>query len=348
MPKVVDYKPINISVIEQRADLLSKIREFFKQERVLEVDTPLLCKYAGTAVHLDPFICIEPEEYQTKSNFLDVNCNHNFKFLQTSPEYAMKRLLVSGSPDIFQICKAFRSNEIGNLHNPEFTILEWYRLGFDHHKLMENVGNLLNFSLTVNDQHNFSNNIIYKHCKYSYREIFIKYLSCDPIIASLSELKKLVKDNINLSKDFLDGLYKQDCQELLFNHFVEPNLLGEDKIWFIYDYPIEQAALSKIVLDQNNDLVAQRFEVYINGIELANGYHELLDVDSQKQRFLEDQARRKQLGKIHIPIDEYFMSALEQGLPSCSGVALGVDRLLMLKIKAKSLKEVILFPWEIA
>lgn len=324
---MINWQPNNISVIYERADLLSKIREFFNQENVLEVDTPLLCSYGATAAHIDPLICKDQKD--------------NLKFLQTSPEYAMKRLLATGSPDIFQICKAFRANEIGKLHNPEFTMLEWYRLGFDHHKLMENVSNLLLFVLQTKD-------IKYVIHKQSYRELFIKYVNCDPIVANLNELKSLIINNIDLSNNFLDDLNKQDCQELLFNHFVEPNLVGDNKIWFVYDYPKEQAALAKIVMDQNQNQVAERFEVYINGIELANGYHELLDVNLQKKRFKEEQLARQKLDKLSIPIDHYFIAALEHGLPVCSGVALGIDRLLMLKIKAKSLKEVILFPWEIA
>lgn len=367
---MISGQPNNVAIIKQRAALLSKIREFFKQEKVLEVDTPLLCTYAATAMHIDPFICLSSKDFKL-NNINDKNMNHNYlKFLQTSPEYAMKRLLAAGSEDIFQICKAFRADEIGNLHNPEFTILEWYRLGIDHHQLMENVGNLLNFVLSINidsehfnainihsepkdlnidisiNKHDIMNNY-YKIYKKSYREIFIKYVDCDPITSSLNQLKKLIIDNINLSKEFFASLTKQDCQELLFNHFVEPNLLGDKIIWFIYDYPVEQAALAKISTDSNNLQVAQRFEVYINGIELANGYHELLDVNLQLQRFTEDQLRRKTLGKFYIPIDHYFIDALEHGLPACSGVALGIDRLLMLQLQAKTLQEVILFPWGI-
>ncbi len=340
---MISWQPNNLSVIHERAALLSKIREFFKQENVLEVDTPLLCRYAGTAVHIDPFVCknLKDNLDYLLDNKLSEQVNHNLKFLQTSPEYAMKRLLAAGSSDIFQICKAFRANEIGKLHNPEFTMLEWYRLGFDHYKLMENVSNLLLFVLATKD----TKYVIHKQ---SYRELFIKYLNCDPIVANLIELKKLIINNINLSSDFLDDLDMQGCQELLFNHFVEPNFMGDNKIWFVYDYPKEQAALAKIVMDQNQDQVAERFEVYINGIELANGYHELLDVHLQKKRFLKEQLIRKTLSKLSIPIDHYFIAALEHGLPSCSGVALGIDRLLMLKIKAKSLEEVILFPWDIA
>ncbi|MGI9214287.1 MAG: amino acid--tRNA ligase-related protein, partial [Gammaproteobacteria bacterium] len=263
---MISWQPNNLSVIQERAALLSKIREFFKQENVLEVDTPLLCRYAGTAVHIDPFICKDPKDNldYLLDNTLSEQVNNNLKFLQTSPEYAMKRLLAAGSSDIFQICKAFRANEIGKLHNPEFTMLEWYRLGFDHYKLMENVSNLLLFVLETKD----TKYVVHKQ---SYRELFIKYLNCDPIVANLIDLKMLIINNINLSSDFLDDLDMQGCQELLFNHFVEPNFMGDNTIWFVYDYPKEQAALAKIVVDQNQDQVAERFEVYINGIELANG-----------------------------------------------------------------------------
>jgi len=317
----------NLSLIKQRAVLLASIREFFKQQSVLEIETPLLCQHAATSLHIDPI-------------------GASGRFLQTSPEYAMKRLLSAGSGDIFQLCKAFRGSEIGNLHNPEFTILEWYRVGFNHHQLITDVDNLLNNILS-------DVNIRYKINKISYREIFIKYLKLDPVLSSLSELKKLVINNIELSEQFKisinkDNFTKKDCQELLFSNCIEPKISKNHTIWFIYDYPVEQAELSNITTDQDGAKIAERFEVYVNGVEIANGYHELLDATLQKNRFLENQQMRQKLGKPHLEIDPYLIEALHFGMPNCSGVALGVDRLLMIKTQAKSIRDVLCFPWDVA
>lgn len=312
--------------IKQRALLLDNIRAFFKNLAVLEVETPLLCQYAPTMVHIDPI-----------SVMLS---NNSTRFLQTSPEYAMKRLLAAGIGDIFQICKAFRGMESGVRHNPEFTMLEWYRVNFNHHQLMQEVIALLNYC-----------GINYKNCLISYREIFKKYVNTDPGIASLTELKQIIKNNINLTDDFksfmLNQATIQDCQELLFSNLVEPNL-EHNIIWAIYNYPKEQSALAKVSKEPDGYFVAERFEIYINGIELANGYHELLDPIAQQQRFIEDQNLREQLGKNYLAIDNYLIEALKHGLPSCSGVALGVDRLLMLITGMSNLEQVLCFPWDIA
>ncbi|MGD0465265.1 MAG: EF-P lysine aminoacylase EpmA [Gammaproteobacteria bacterium] len=315
----------NIAIIKQRAEILNTIRNFFKKHNVLEVETPMLSQYSATAPYIDPIAVVGNEGFK--------------RFLQTSPEYAMKRLLAAGIGDIFQLSKVFRGMEVGKLHNPEFTMLEWYRIGVDHHKLMEEMVELFRVC-----------GINYEVCKISYREIFIKYLQIDPVLADLQKLKTLVYNNIKLSEQFKNSIInatKQDCQELLFNHCIEPNL-ELNKILFIYNYPKEQAALAKVNKDQDGVEVAERFEVYINGVELANGYHELLDPVLQEQRFLADQDLRKKLGKPHLEIDPYLIAALKHGMPSCSGVALGIERLLMLIIKTNSIRDVLCFPWDIA
>lgn len=331
----LDWRPsCAIKVLQDRAKLLQQVREFFAVRKVIEVDTPLIGSYSATALHIDPIAVIDDPGDRLISN--------KSRFLQTSPEYAMKRLLAAGSNDIFQICKAFRAKEAGRLHNPEFTMLEWYRCNFDHHQLMQEVTELLLYVLTDVD-------ISYQINKLSYREIFYKGVNVDPISTSLSDLRKLVKSKINLSKGLqadMANASKQDCQELLFTHIVEPMISQQNQVWCIYDYPEEQAALSRIVLDQFGDPVGQRFEVYVNGIELANGYHELTDAEIQYQRFVADQAQRKILNKQVLEIDPYLIAALEFGLPACSGVALGLDRLLMLKNKADEISEVICFPYD--
>ena len=315
----------NLTIIKQRTELLANIRSFFKKLNVLEVETPMLCQYSITAPHIDP---------------VEVSFKAGVKrFLQTSPEYAMKRLLAAGFGDIFQICKVFRGMEVGALHNPEFTMLEWYRIGIDQHKLIEEIAKLL-----------IACGINYAINKISYREIFNKYLKIDPVLADLKELKDLVYSKIKLSEQFkesMDNANKKDCQELLFSHCVEPNL-ASNQVYFIYNYPIEQAELAKINQEQDGENIAERFEVYINGVELANGYHELLDPILQQQRFLADQYMRRELGKPHLEIDPYLIAALNNGLPSCSGVALGVDRLLMVITQTNLMEGVICFPWNIA
>lgn len=319
----------SLAYIKQRSQLLNNIRVFFNARSVLEVETPLLCQHAPTMPHIDPIaVAIH-----------DISSKTSNRFLQSSPEYAMKRLLAYGSGDIFQICKAFRGQEQGVLHNPEFTMLEWYRVDFDHHQLMQEVIELLQYC-----------GINYNVIKKTYREVFYKYLKLDPVLADLSELQKCVYNNINLSsqgKNFINNASKQDCQEILFSQIVEPNL-DHNTIWLIYNYPKEQAALAKIISDYDDIEVAARFEVYIDGVELANGFYELADPVLQRQRFIEDQNIRTKLIKPYLEIDPYFMQALEHGLPTCSGIALGVDRLLMLKVQAVSIDQVINFPWNIA
>ncbi len=320
----------NFSSIKERAILLNQIRDFFKQQNVLEVETPLLCQYAPTSLHIDPMIV-------TASG-------NKLRFLQTSPEYAMKRLIAAGCGDIYQLCKAFREEEVGTLHNPEFTMLEWYRVGFNHHQLMQDIEMLLKNIL-------FIDNNDYTCTKISYREIFIKYLNIDPILATIDSLKKLVINNIELSdhfKNFMLNGSKADYQMLLFSNCIEPYLSKDNQILFVYNYPVEQAALANIASCQEGGQIAERFEVYVNGIEIANGYHELLDATIQKNRFLEDQKLRQKLNKPHLAIDPYLIAALKYGMPDCSGVALGIDRLLMLKTNSKSIKDILCFPWNLA
>lgn len=330
----IDWHPsCKIKMLEDRAKLLQQVREFFAARKVIEVETPIIGSYTGTALHIDPIMVIDD---------LGIDIDKQVKFLQTSPEYAMKRLLAAGAGDIFQICKAFRAKELGRLHNPEFTILEWYRLNFNHHQLIKEVVELLQYILA-------DLNIEYQVNKISYREIFKQYVGVDPITSSLFDLQELAISKIDLSnklQEYIVDSSKQDCQELLFNHIIEPAISKIGQIWCIYDYPAEQAALARIVIDKCGDPVGERFEVYINGIELANGYHELTDPKIQQQRFLADQVNRKELNKQYLAIDPYLLAALEFGLPECSGVALGLDRLLMIKSQANAIREVICFAYD--
>jgi len=290
-----------------RTKILTKIRSFFAKRKVIEVETPLLLPTTNPAPYLDSFYC-------------------NNAYLQTSPEFAMKILLANRSGDIYQICKAFRKNEKGRLHNPEFTILEWYRINFDHHDLMNEVDDLLTYTIKTK-----------KAKRYTYQKIFQKFLSINPHTITLKQIKLLAK-NKNLFVKKLDN-DKDTWLQLLFTHLIEPNL-GKKEPVFIYDFPKSQAMLAKTRQEKYNP--ASRFEVYYKGIELGNGFHELNDPKEQRKRFNNDLLKRKKLKLPLVPIDESFLSSLAK-LPNCSGVALGIDRLLLLAANVKSLDKILYF-----
>jgi len=306
--------------LKARAALLRKIREFFYQRDVLEVDTPLLSQATVTDPHLSPL--------SVEIDFLSTTY-----YLQTSPEYAMKRLLADGAESIYQITKAFRDDEVGSKHNPEFTMLEWYRLGWDHVQLIGEVNKLLSDCLGCE-----SGEIL------SYHDLFQYYLQVNPHTATENELQRIAKENIDIGDMVLDDA--DAWLDLLFSHCIEPNL-GKAKPTFVVEYPQSQAALAKVVevtIDGAPTLIAQRFEVFFAGVELANGYHELTDAEEQRVRFNREIDKCSRLGKTRV-LDSHFMSALESegGLPSCAGVALGVDRLLMLMTGQKHLSDVLAF-----
>lgn len=291
--------------LQARAKLLTNIRNFFAAKNILEVETPLLSP--GTIT--DPNI----HSLQLKNNL----------YLQTSPEFAMKKLLAANSGSIYQICKAFRDGESGRQHNPEFTILEWYHVGFNHHDLMAEMDELLNYLLNSQPAE-----------KITYAELFKKYLAIDPHNSSLKELKKCAHKN---GLNNISTLTIDDWLSLLLTHFIEPHL-GINQPTFIYNYPASQSALARI--SPSNSQVAERFEVYINGVELANGFHELANSKEQRQRFLTDLDKRKNLNLPTIPLDENFLNSLDN-LPDCAGVALGIDRLLMLIMNVNDIHNVL-------
>lgn len=293
-----------IPVLQQRAYILKTIREFFAERNVWEVETPLLSDATVTDPHIGSIAAGK-------------------SYLQTSPEYAMKRLLVAGSGSIYQICKAFREDLVGRLHRPEFTMLEWYRIGFDHHALMDEMDELLQKILKTPPAE-----------RITYAEIFKKVLNLNPHFANVDELISCAK-KINFSGKLND---ENAYLDLLFTHCIEPEL-AKDRPVFLYDFPASQAALSKI--RPGNPPVASRFEVYFKGIELANGFHELQDAKEQRARFDNDLAYRKKHQLPLPPIDEKFLAALEHGLPDCAGVALGIDRLVMLALEKEKIEQVV-------
>lgn len=302
-----------------RAEILRTIREFFHKKNVLEVETPLLSKGTVTDEHLDAF--------DTAFNF-DRSGKPTRLYLQTSPEYAMKRLLCAESGSIYQICKAFRHEGEGRWHNPEFTMLEWYRVGFDHFALMDEVDALLQETLSTLPADTMT-----------YQDAFLTYLNIDPLSASNDELLTAMKQQgIDIHEP--ENLSFDSKLQLLFSYVIEPQI-GSDKPCFIYNFPASQAALAK--LSATDPRVAERFEVYFKGAELANGFNELSAAKEQRVRFESDNDKRRASGLVTKPIDENFLNALEVGLPLCAGVALGVDRLLMLKTGANHINEVINF-----
>ena len=299
----------NRQALQARARMYQQIRDFFLQRDVLEVETPML----GAASVTDPYI----ESLQTGD-----------AYLQTSPEYFMKRLLVGGSGDIYQLGKVFRKEEIGRFHHTEFSLLEWYRLGFDQWDLMAELADLIEQLLG------------FSHFDYlSYQNLFQEYLGIDPHSASLEDLRFEAKQHINIE---MPRASKDDWLNLLLSHLIEPELKKRGPV-FVYGYPTSQAVLAATSTDESGNCVAERFELYIHGIELANGFHELTDAKQQRLRFEQDNQLRLQMGLRPVAIDENLIAALEVGLPPCSGVAVGVDRLLMLKLGSSAIDEVLSF-----
>ncbi|RMW84673.1 elongation factor P--(R)-beta-lysine ligase [Aggregatibacter aphrophilus] len=300
-----------------RAKLLAEIRRFFTDRGLLEVETPVLSEFGVTDVHLATFSTefISPFGEQSKT-----------LWLSTSPEYHMKRLLAAGSGPIFQIGKVFRNEEAGNRHNPEFTMLEWYRPHFDMYRLINEVDDLLQQILECPPAESMS-----------YQFAFQQYVGLDPLSADLSELVEKAEKHqlIGAENESRDTLL-----QFLFSTVVEPQI-GQEAPVVVYHFPASQAALAQI---SSEDLrVAERFEFYYKGLELANGFHELSDAREQLRRFQQDNLQREKMGLPVRAIDIRLLAALQAGIPNCSGVALGVDRLLMIAMGTESIKDVISF-----
>jgi len=305
-------------MIRSRAVLLASIREFFAIRQVIEVETPQLGSSSATDPHLD------------SCTLRGVDA----RYLQTSPEFAMKRLLAANSGAIYQICKAFRAGEEGHRHNIEFTILEWYRPGFDLLRLMDEVEELVNLCIGPGGI-----------SRVSYANAFHKSTGLNPHTAELRTLLDLAEAEIGVSSEMLvtdsEQVTRSRCLDLIASHLVEAEL---SEPTFLYDYPACQCALARIVDDGEGHRVARRFELFVNSMELANGYHELDDAVELRSRFETDNRHRQALGKEEIPLDEHLLAAMEHGLPDSAGVAVGVDRLLMVMTKSDTIQEVLAFP----
>lgn len=310
----------SLEMLRERANLLQQIRDYFLDHKLLEVETPLLSTHGTTDPAVESFNCRYSGPLLGERQQL---------YLHTSPEFPMKRLLAAGSSSIYQICRVFRQGEFGRFHNPEFTLLEWYRLGFDHHQLMDDVSALI--GTIVPD---------IKQTRLSYRALFERFVGIDPHSASVAQLQNVASERGVSGIEQLQLSSVDGWLDLLLTHVIEPQM--PDGLCFIYDYPESQASLSRV--RKGAPSVAERFELYLDGVEVANGFHELTDGVEQGRRFEAENQSRKDLGLDPVPQDHFLLQAMAQGLPACAGVALGIDRLLMWKVGAKSLQEVISFP----
>ena len=302
-----------------RARLNAAIREFFAQRGVMEVETPILSGAGNT----DPNI----ESFATAFSG-HVGAGARTRFLRTSPEYPLKRLLAEGCGDCHELGRVFRNGEAGSAHNPEFTMLEWYRIGWDHRRLALECAQLVRATLALVQRDAAV-------VTTSYRDWFLEGVGLDPFTAGDQALREPLRDFAIAP----DGLTRDDWLDLLITHRLQP-ALPRDRITIIYDYPAAQCALAKI--RAGDPLLAERFELYLGATELANGYHELNDATEQRVRFERDNARRRARGQHELPIDENLLAVLER-MPDCAGVALGVDRLLMCLLGSDDIRDVIAF-----
>ena len=323
MSDLANWQPsASIANLLKRAKIVTEVRRFFTERGVLEVDTPAMSRATGTDLHLVPF----------ETRYVGPGAAEGATlYLMTSPEFHMKRLLAAGSGPIYQLGKSFRNEEAGRYHNPEFTMLEWYRPHFDMYRLMNEVDDLLQQVLDCEPSE-----------VVSYQQIFQRHLEIDPLSADKPQLRAAAA-KIELGELAEKEEDRDTLLQMLFVFGVEPHI-GQDKPTFVYHFPASQASLAEISSEDHR--VAERFEVYYKGVELANGFCELTDAGEQRQRFEQENRKREARGLPVRPIDEYFLAALEYGMPACSGVALGVDRLIMIALGAQSIADVMAFPVE--
>ena len=321
-----DWRPgTDLEMLQARARMLTDIRAFFAAHDVLEVETPVLSRYAATDFHLDSLVTRTGEQ----------PC-----FLSTSPEFAMKRLLAENPVAIYQVTKAFRSDEVGQYHNPEFSMLEWYRPGFDDVTLMDEVE-----ALVSRLYHDNTGGRTFRVQRVSYHDAFNSVLGFDPHEVTAHECYRYALDH---AIDIPLGMGEDEAErdgwlDWLLTQVVMPEVGTAEMFTFLYDYPSSQAALARVQADSEGRAVAKRFELFYGELELANGYFELTDALEQASRFERDNCLRYTAGKRVIPVDVNLLAALEHGMPSCAGVAIGLDRLLMVLTGSRSMDEVLSF-----
>ena len=340
----------SIPVLRHRARLLKVIRDYFDQEGFFEVETPIISADTVVDAWLEPFV----------TDWLPLGSDWRrggtARYLQTSPEFAMKRLIATGAGAIYQLGKVFRNGEFGQRHNPEFTMLEWYRQGDDLQALMKTTQQLVqkvvsaaatlpDFAPTAE-----SSSILTRVLdprgfeKITYHEAFFSRTGRDVLSCSMGEIRSIASEKGLVPPSSLGRDDRDDWLNFLLAELIEPDL-GRTRPLFLVDYPASQAALARLSQD---GLIARRFELYIDGIELCNGYDELTQAVTLRERIREQAQLRERAGLRPLPLDSRLLSIMDQGLPACSGNALGVDRLIMLALGLNSLSQVIPFPFDIA
>ena len=328
-----DYLPTaDLATLQLRARLLAAVRRFFDDRGYFEVDTPLLSRDRVVDPHLEPF------EFDGSAGPL---------YLQTSPEFAMKRLLVAGARAIYQVSHVFRAGELGRRHNPEFTMVEWYRTGDTHIDQMQVVEDLVaavfRAAGEVRGLAAVPRDTPVPFSRTTYRQAFRRHTGCDVVLMQPHELAALAHERGVPIPASLEPADRDGLLNLLLAELVEPHL-GKERPEFVHDYPASQAALA--LIRPEDPPVAERFELYIDGIELGNGYHELTDPAELSRRIAVESERRAAAGLAPLPVSNRLLAAMEAGLPPCSGVALGFDRLVMLAARKSSVAEVLPFDFQ--
>lgn len=308
-----------IAALRQRAALNALIRTFFAERDVLEVETPILSEAGNTEPNIDSF-------HTRFSGHVDAGSAQ--RWLRTSPEYPLKRLLAAGVGDCYELGRVFRNGEAGGRHNPEFTMLEWYRVGWNHHRLIDETVALVRAALAQVGREATLQVL-------DYRSLYQAHVGLDPFEASLEQLQAPLA---GVCID-ADGLTRDDWLDLLMTHCIQPHF-GDDQMTVVHDWPASQAALARV--RPGTPPLAERFELYLGAVELANGYHELNDADEQRARFVRDHAVRQARGAMLPPLDQRLLDALP-ALPDCAGVAVGVDRLLMAMNRTARIADVLAF-----
>lgn len=323
MAMMRDWKPTaNLKALKLRAELYARIRTFFAERSVLEVETPILSQAGNTDSNIESF---------TLDFHGHADAGAATRWLRTSPEFPLKRLLAAGVGDCYELGRVFRNGEAGRRHNPEFSMLEWYRVGWDHHRLMDECAELVKAAL----------HLVGKRASVretSFRQLYQDSFGFDPLTASEAELRApLAVYDIDPQ-----GLTRDDWLDLLMTHLIQPGI-PSSRILLVYDYPASQCALAR--LKAEDAAVAERFEMYVGPLEIANGYHELNDADEQRRRFQRDLETRRLRGAPLPPLDERLLSSLPK-LPDCAGVALGIERLLMAMLGTEKIADVLAFPFD--
>lgn len=306
-----------LSALRLRARVNAAIRGFFAERGVLEVETPILSAAGNTEPNIDSF---------TTTFSGHVSAGPRLRWLRTSPEYPLKRLLAAGLGDCYELGRVFRNGEAGGRHNPEFSMLEWYRVGWDHHRLIEETVSLVRQLLALVDRQARVDVL-------TYRELFQRHVGVDPFTASLQQLQAPLA-GIQIDGE---GLSRDDWLDLLMTHRIQP-AFSRQVLTVVHDWPASQAALARI--RPGEPPLAERFELYLGQYELANGYHELNDAAEQRARFARDHAVRSERGAVLPPVDQALLASLD-ALPACAGVAVGVDRLLMCLLDTAAIADVL-------